>query len=752
MSKFRAVVAVGVVVFCTVFIAGCSGKGAITVTLSPSSTATIDQDKTQNITATVANDTSNQGVTWSLGTSVGSLTNQTKTSVTYVAPAVVSTTTSATVTATSVANTAATASVTITINPVLAIATTSLPVGTQNSPYFGVISATGATGTFTWTLTSGVLPAGLTLSSSTTSSITISGTPTATGTSKFTMQVTAGSSTVSQSLSITINPPPPLSVGTRSLPNGFVGTAYSSALSATSGTPPYTWSVVGSLPSGLSWLNLNPDGTITGTPTQQGSFTFTVQVVDSSSPAQTATGAIGITIQPANAFNSQLKGTYAFLVSGFGAGGQYAIAGSLVADGGGNITSGVIDDPINALLGSALPGAGTYQINSNGLGTISITPSAGGTRVFQLALMPTGAGGVSTGGKLLECDNGTCGTSGSGVLLQQDTSAFSASVILGNYAFGFLGADGAGGRYALGGSFSADGQGNVSNGLLDSDDAGVLLPGGPATPTAFSASAFGSIGASTGRTTLTLTPSGQANINLAVYVVSATQLLAIETDKATLATNPLVSGTILQQSASTLSFTGVFETTALNSGTPVSQVGLLTPSSGSMSTSFDVATGGTITTGSPGSGTYSIGSGGRVTLSGSALASSDPVLYLLSDSAGFLVGTDPAVTFGVMEFQSGTGSFGNSSLSGTYAGGSVAPVAPTATNQVDIAIQNGGLTFTSESASVNGGLIQSQTSPVYSIDSTGRGTTTGPETVFYMVSGSEFWLLNPNGTVEKFQQ
>src|SRR5262245_31559212 len=63
------------------------------------------------------------------------------------------------------------------------------------------------------------------------------------------------------------------------LPNGVVGSSYSQTLSATGGTPPYSWSLAsGSLPSGLS---LSSSGTISGTPTQSGTFNFTVQARDS---------------------------------------------------------------------------------------------------------------------------------------------------------------------------------------------------------------------------------------------------------------------------------------------------------------------------------------------------------------------------------------------------------------------------------------------------------------------------------------
>jgi hypothetical protein len=83
-----------------------------------------------------------------------------------------------------------------------AITTTSLPSGTQNIAYNATLAASGGTTPYTWSITVGSLPAGLTLTSSTG---VISGTPTGTGTSNFTIQVTdARSQVATKALGITI--------------------------------------------------------------------------------------------------------------------------------------------------------------------------------------------------------------------------------------------------------------------------------------------------------------------------------------------------------------------------------------------------------------------------------------------------------------------------------------------------------------------------------------------------------------------
>ena len=83
-------------------------------------------------------------------------------------------------------------------------------------------------------------------------------------------------------------PPPitPLTVISTSLPGGTVGSPYAATLTASGGTPPYTWSLTGgSLPSNVT---LNSGGTISGTPNVAGVYSAGFQVKDSASPYQTA--------------------------------------------------------------------------------------------------------------------------------------------------------------------------------------------------------------------------------------------------------------------------------------------------------------------------------------------------------------------------------------------------------------------------------------------------------------------------------
>jgi uncharacterized repeat protein (TIGR03803 family) len=186
-----------------------------------------------------------------------------------------------------------TATVTVSGVP-LAIKTTSLPTGYENSAYQAPLSATGGKEPYTWSIRggSGNLPGGITLNSTTG---TLSGTPTQAGTFNFSVEVTdAQGDSVSIPLSILVRQPPPV-ITTTKLPYAAIGRPYTATLAATGAQPPYTWTVNGgALPVGLT---LSSAGVISGTPTTSGTALFTVQVADSQTQPETATAALSIPVQ-----------------------------------------------------------------------------------------------------------------------------------------------------------------------------------------------------------------------------------------------------------------------------------------------------------------------------------------------------------------------------------------------------------------------------------------------------------------------
>ncbi len=202
---------------------------------------------------------------------------------------------------------------TITVNPApLGITTTSLPQGTIGTAYSSTdVAITGGTAPFTWSVSSGVLPAGLLLNSSTGA---ITGTPTSAAvTSGATIKVVDSSTpqmTATKNFTVAVT----LSVTTTSLPNAAIGTAYTTTLAAEGGQPSYSWSITsGSLPAGLT-LNAST-GAISGTPANNGtSSNITVKVQDSAATQQSATQAFSIfiplTIETSSLANGAIGSTY----------------------------------------------------------------------------------------------------------------------------------------------------------------------------------------------------------------------------------------------------------------------------------------------------------------------------------------------------------------------------------------------------------------------------------------------------------
>ena len=174
----------------------------------------------------------------------------------------------------------------------LSITTASpLPPGTPGVGYSLTLSASGGTAPYSWSLASGSLPAGLSLTGA-----TIAGTPTGMGTSSFTVQVTDSSSPAFSSQKVLfLDIAVPLIITTPSpLPSGTTGTGYSHNLSAAGGVAPYSWSMAsGALPAGLS---LSSTGVISGTPSTPGTANFSARVFDSSSPPQNFSKAFTLTI------------------------------------------------------------------------------------------------------------------------------------------------------------------------------------------------------------------------------------------------------------------------------------------------------------------------------------------------------------------------------------------------------------------------------------------------------------------------
>jgi hypothetical protein len=371
--------------------------GTATVTLTPISlaainpaTASMGNSGSQVFSDTVNSDGSSSGVSWSIGSGVGTLTASSSTGVTYNAPATaITSVTTVTLTATSIKDNTKTTTATITLNPIsVSIPTTPVAmIGGATQTFSATIANDGSNSGVTWSITSGggsfsptttltganttytaanpvtgtsavlkatsvkdptqsasvtvtLTPIGISFTTPTTGTTLDSGqtltlaaavtndgsasgasfattgagtvapasatgnapgtTLTATGTTASTVTVTAtstkdGTKTATTS-SITVNPAMTFTTPQGALTAAATNTAYSITINGRGGTgnsPTFTL-VSGSLPTGLS---MSSAGAITGTVTgAAGTYTFTIHVTDQASTPVVISGTFSITV------------------------------------------------------------------------------------------------------------------------------------------------------------------------------------------------------------------------------------------------------------------------------------------------------------------------------------------------------------------------------------------------------------------------------------------------------------------------
>jgi large repetitive protein len=155
------------------------------------------------------------------------------------------------------------------------------------------LTATGGTTPYTWSLNSGTVPGGVTLSSAG----VLSGTPSPAGSYTFAVNVTdANNGSATTSITLVVNAQ--LAVGLTP-PTGEIHTFYTYTL-AVGGTAPYTWTLIsGSLPGSIT---LRTNGTLAGTPPAASTSTFSVKVTDADGATATGTDTVTIIAGPVLTF------------------------------------------------------------------------------------------------------------------------------------------------------------------------------------------------------------------------------------------------------------------------------------------------------------------------------------------------------------------------------------------------------------------------------------------------------------------
>jgi hypothetical protein len=234
---------------------------------------------------------------------------------------------------------------------------------------------------------------------------------------------------------------------------------------------------------------------------------------------------------PAGSFsNANLNGTYVFSFAGYDQtnfnSSFFAIVGTLTANGSGGFTAGNLDmdDPA---LGAALqtgyvfthlPASGSYNVTADGRGSGTIAVTINGSTVhFGLDFVLTSG----SHGLISRFDSNG---SGSGSIDPQAAN-ISQGALQGSYSFGFSGVDSTIEHWlATVGSFTLDGNGNITAGLQDFSDngnsvnlqslalQGSVIAGAPASAQ------------------LVTNAAGLGALRFDAWVIDATHIKLIETD------------------------------------------------------------------------------------------------------------------------------------------------------------------------------------------------------------------------------
>ena len=273
-----------------------------------------------------------------------------------------------------------------------------------------------------------------------------------------TVQATSVADT-SKSASATVSVTPAPSITTTKLSAGTVGKAYSATLKASGGAGALTWSLASgsSLPAGLS---LSSAGTISGTPTTVGTATFTVKVTDASGGeggpvSQTQQLSITITPGPLTITTTSLPEAVV----------NEAYSAPLQASGGNPPYTWTVAN------GSSLPA----WLSLGGSGTswkVYGTPTATGSSSFSLTVSdsttPTAQSQTQALSVKVVTASQACGTG-------------YESILKGQYAFSLRGWNSLNGFMAAIGSFTADGNGHITAGKVDSNGVSLGVKSGNIT-------------------------------------------------------------------------------------------------------------------------------------------------------------------------------------------------------------------------------------------------------------------------------
>ena len=517
-------------------------------------------------------------------------------------------------------------------------------------------------------------------------------------------------------------------------------------------------SIVATVPQGASTGSVTV--LVLGAPSNGVAFTVSPSIT-SEAPLACGTGN-----------EAELSGPYAYSLQGFvggGVGSPAARLGSFTADGTGKI-SVAGDEDMTVAGGSThrtiLVSGSSYSVGPDNRGCLTLAYSGGGSATFRFSV--GGLTGVLSNGNFAEVfgrghiiefddDSGSgAGTRGAGILLRQDTTAFTAGAMQGNYAFGMEGQDASGGHAGMAGSFSlSNTTGNISAGYFDYNDAGSLPFGGAGTGGASTGNiAVGSIATGSGRTTATFAAGTAGSTNYSfdwvVYIVDTNQFLVMSTDP--LGSNtPITSGRAIVTSGpnsfSLASVSGNYVAVVQGKISGVASANLQLLNVNPSNSAYDGTSWQYNTSNGYSSSTitanYAVdANSGRVTVSAIA---SPPIIYLNESTvpsangiAGFFLATDGSAGSGLVRVQTST-----NLDDGNYGFGIGSPEDNTVVNRTGVlqsasSIING----TADQSAAAGGLTSAQISNI-TFTSNADGSVTAPDGI----GASSQFLGVPDGPI-----
>ena len=268
----------------------------------------------------------------------------------------------------------------------VAIKVGSPPDGTECIAYTSgtAVEAAGGTTPYTWTVSAGSLPPGLSLLSGTPVAV-ISGSPTQAGTYSFTLRVqdAAGvSDTKAYSMTIADNT---VTIETKSpLQEGYVNSFYQAQTSAAGACNNFTWTLDSASPALPAGFSFNDSGNVgvllNGNPTIQGTFSFIARVTDSSSNVATKTftftinpALVSLTVASGSPLTSALQFNpyFVWIESAGGAPGAYSWS---------------ISNGTTCANNTLPPGLTFNTVTTNFFSSISGIPTASGTFCFVITV------------------------------------------------------------------------------------------------------------------------------------------------------------------------------------------------------------------------------------------------------------------------------------------------------------------------------------------------------------------------------